>query len=53
MERGGFAAARPSIVRTEIGGTLAWNRGHLPFNHQEQDSLENQVNDGLPLMMTT
>ena len=31
MEGGGFAAARPSIVRKEIGGALAWNRGHLPF----------------------
>ena len=29
---GGFAAARPSIVKQEIGGALAWNRGHLPFN---------------------
>ena len=29
---GGFAAARPSIVKKEIGGALAWNRGHLPFN---------------------
>ena len=30
---GGFAAARPSIVKeTENGGALAWNRGlHLPF----------------------
>ena len=28
---GGLAAARPSIVRKEIGGALAWNRGHLPF----------------------
>ena len=32
MEGGGFAAARSSIVRKEIGGALAWNRGHLPFN---------------------
>ena len=32
MEGGGFAAARPSIVKKEIGGALAWNRGHLPFN---------------------
>ena len=32
MEGGGFAAARPSIVRKEIGGALARNRGHLPFN---------------------
>ena len=31
MEWGGFAAARLSIVRKEIGGALAWNRGHLPF----------------------
>ena len=31
MEGGGFAAARPSIVKKEIGGALAWNRGHLPF----------------------
>ena len=23
--------ARPSIVRKEIGGALAWSRGHLPF----------------------
>ena len=29
--RGGYAAARPSIVWKEIGGTLAWNLGHLPF----------------------
>ena len=29
--RGGFAAARRSIVKKEIGGALAWNRGHLPF----------------------
>ena len=29
--RGGFVAARPSIVRNKIGGALAWNRGHLPF----------------------
>ena len=26
-----FAAARPSIVRKESGGALAWNRDHLPF----------------------
>ena len=26
MDEGGFAAARPSIVRKEIGGALAWNR---------------------------
>ena len=31
MEGGGFAAARPAIVRKEIGGALAWNRGHLPL----------------------
>ena len=31
MEGGQFAAAQPSIVRKEIGGALAWNRGHLPF----------------------
>ena len=31
MEGGGFAAARPSIVRKESGGALAWNQGHLPF----------------------
>ena len=31
MEGGGFAAARPSIVKKEIGGALAWNRGHLLF----------------------
>ena len=30
--RSGFAAAQPSIVRKEIDGALAWNRGHLPFN---------------------
>ena len=35
MEGGGFAAARPSIVRKEIGGALNWNRGHLPFNHKQ------------------
>ena len=32
MEGGGFAATQPSIVKNEIGGALAWNRGHLPFN---------------------
>ena len=32
MEGGGFAAVRPSIVKIEIGGALAWNLGHLPFN---------------------
>ena len=31
MEGGGIAAARPSIVRKESGGALAWNRGHMPF----------------------
>ena len=31
MEGGEFAAARPSIVKKEIGGALAWNLGHLPF----------------------
>ena len=35
MEGGGFAAARPSIVRKEIGGALAWNQGHLPFKAKE------------------
>ena len=35
MEGGGFAAARPSIVRKEIGGALAWNRGLLPFKIQD------------------
>ena len=34
MEGGGFAAARPSIVKKEIGGALALNRGHLPFKFQ-------------------
>ena len=32
MEGGGLAAARPAIVRKEIGGALASNRGHLSFN---------------------
>ena len=27
----GFAAARHSIVKKEIDGALAWNRGHMPF----------------------
>ena len=27
----GFAAARPSIIRKESGGALAWNQGHLPL----------------------
>ena len=31
MEGGGFAAAWPSLVKKEICGDLAWNRGHLPF----------------------
>ena len=34
MEGGGCATARPSIVRKEIGGALAWNRGHLPFKFE-------------------
>ena len=34
MEGGGFATARPAIVKKEIGGALAWNRGHLPFNKE-------------------
>ena len=37
MEGGEFAAARPSIVKKEIGGALAWNRGHLPFNASAQE----------------
>ena len=28
--RGGFAAARPAIVRKE-GGSVAWNQSHMPF----------------------
>ena len=31
MEVGGFAAVQPSIVKKEIGGALAWSRGHLSF----------------------
>ena len=40
MEGDGFADARPSIIRKESGGALAWNRGHLPF----MNSLSTYIN---------
>ena len=43
MEGGGFAAVRPAIVRKEIGGALAWNRGHLPFNASEWNDQDCKV----------
>ena len=36
MEGGEFAAAWPSIVKKEIGGTLAWNQGYLPFKYTQR-----------------
>ena len=38
--RGWFAAARPSIVKKEIAGALAWNRGHLPFKKWHESTIE-------------